>query len=340
MISIKLSICIATYNRGAFIAETLDSILSQMQLGVELIVVEGASPDNTKDVLVRYIAQYPELRYFREQENSGVDGDYDKAVAYARGKYCWLMTDDDLLVSGAINRILRAIESEIDMVVVNSEVRNADFSTTLVDRCLKFDHNREYGDTEVEKFFIENATYLTFIGGVVIKRDLWMARDRKSYYGTAFIHVGVIFQHPAISKVKVIAEPQIVIRYGNSMWTSRSFEIFMIKWPTLIWSFADFSAQSKQRISAKEPWRLIKNLIIYRGIGGYSDIEYQKYIAAKSTGIKRLIYKNIAIMPGKFINTLLSFYCAFLNRKVKSGLYDLARSRYATPISRLLAKTL
>ena len=42
----KLSICMATYNRGKFIGLTLDSIMSQMRSDVELIVVDGASPDD------------------------------------------------------------------------------------------------------------------------------------------------------------------------------------------------------------------------------------------------------------------------------------------------------
>ena len=49
---IKLSICIATYNRGAFISETLDCILTQIEPGVEIVVVDGASADNTSDVMV------------------------------------------------------------------------------------------------------------------------------------------------------------------------------------------------------------------------------------------------------------------------------------------------
>jgi glycosyltransferase involved in cell wall biosynthesis len=83
--TIKLSICIATYNREKFIAETLDSILSQMQPGIEVVIVDGASPDNTCQVIAPYLQRYPEIHYYRELENSGVDMDYDKAVVYAKG---------------------------------------------------------------------------------------------------------------------------------------------------------------------------------------------------------------------------------------------------------------
>ena len=336
----KLSICIATYNRGKFIGETLNSILSQMSPGVELVVVDGASPDNTPEVMAQYLLRRPEIRYFREQENSGVDRDYDKAVGYARGEYCWLMTDDDLLRGVAVSRVLASLDGCPDLVVVNAEVQNADFSTVFDAGILKFSNDREYTEKDSENFFSEVASYLSFIGGVVIKRHLWLERDRASYYGTLFVHVGVIFQHPAINRVKIIAEPLVIIRYGNAMWTARGFEIWMFKWPQLVWSFTDFSAKSKAAVSRREPWRLIKKLVLYRAIGGYGLAEYQLYISSKAPGAFRYLYRAIAIIPAPIVNTVAALYCVLINRNARSGLYDISRSRHATRVSRLLARFL
>ena len=336
----KLSICIATYNRGQFIGETLDSILSQIVSDVELVIVDGASPDNTPEVMAQYLLRYPEIRYFREQENSGVDGDYDKAVGYARGEYCWLMTDDDLLCPRAIPRVLESINGAFDLIVVNSEIRNIDFSRVLKTRFLQFTSDREYAMKDGETFFSDVANYLSFIGGVVIKRNLWMERDRSTYYGTLFIHVGVIFQHPPINKVKVIADPLIIIRYGNAMWTSRRFEIWMFKWPQLIWSFPDFSDQSKSVACCKEPWRQIKKLILYRAMGAYSLSEYSHFMAGKTKGWSRGVYMAIAMFPATIANIFASLYCVCLNRSARSGFYDLSHSRHATWVNRFLARFL
>lgn len=336
--SIKLSICIATYNRGKFIGETLDSILSQMQPGVELVIVDGASPDNTSEVMAQYLLRRPEIRYFREQENSGVDRDYDKAVGYARGQYCWLMTDDDLLRAGSISRVLGTLDSNPDLVVVNAEVKNADFSVVFDTGILKFSSDREFGEKDCEVFFSEVAKYLSFIGGVVIKRQVWLERDRASYYGTLFIHVGVIFQHPPINKVKVIADPLIIARYGNAMWTARGFEIWMFKWPQLVWSFADYSAQSKSLVSPREPWRSVKQLVLFRAIGGYGLDEYRQYIASRAQGMPRRLYMAIAMIPAAIVNSFAALYCVLINRNARSGLYDISRSRHATWVSRLLAR--
>jgi len=335
-----LSICIATYNRGKFIGETLDSILGQPLQDVEIVVVDGASPDNTPKVMASYLSAHPEIRYFREQENSGVDRDYDKAVAYAKGEYCWLMTDDDLLRPGAVSRVLENIEGSPDLVIVNAEVRNFDFSKVLQARILDITGDREYGAEDGENFFSDAASYLSFIGGVVVRRDLWLHRDRSPYFGSLFIHIGVIFQHPPIKKTRVIADPFIAIRYGNAMWTSRSFEIWMFKWPQLIWSFKDFSDHAKALVYPREPWRDIKKLVFFRATGGYTPAEYRRLLREKVNGTSRLLPWAIAMTPASVVNFFASLYCILWNRKARSGMYDLSRCAHATWASRLGARIL
>lgn len=334
-----LSICIATYNRAGFIAETLDSIVGQLEPFVELLVVDGASPDTTESVVAPYAARNAAVRYFREAVNSGVDADYDKAVAYARGTYCWLMTDDDLLEPGAIRRVLAALADGPDLVVANARVMTADFAAVLVPRSLPFDDDRRYNSGS-GALFEDVADYLSFIGGVVVRRELWLQRDRASFYGTVFIHIGVLFQSPPIGRVTVISEPLIRIRYGNAMWTSRGFEIWMFKWPKLIWSFDGYAADARARITSREPWRRIRRLVHARAIGSYSIVEYRRYVACAAEGGGLTAAWLVARMPGSLANAVAGTYCMVGNRAAKAAAYDLARSRHSTWVSRLAARWL
>jgi len=71
----QISICIATYNRCQFIGETLDSILNQLEPGIELVVVDGASPDQLPpEVMAQYSSRYPEIHYYREQKIQALTG--------------------------------------------------------------------------------------------------------------------------------------------------------------------------------------------------------------------------------------------------------------------------
>jgi abequosyltransferase len=337
--ALRLSICITTFKRGPFIGETLDSILSQIGDGVELLVVDGASPDNTAQVMSNYVARHPQIRYFREQENSGLDVDYDKAVGYALGKYCWLMTDDDLLKEGAVATLLKELEEDPDLVVVNSELKTVDMSAVLAGNMLDLTGQERYEPHEAERAFEDVAKYMSFIGGVVIKRSVWLERDRVTYYGSLFVHVGVIFQRP-LGLIRVIRRPLIAIRYGNAMWTPRGFEIWMFKWPGLIWSFPDYTHEAKARICMQEPWRMKKKVLLYRALGGYGLEEFRRFIELKVNGLTHIAYATIAVLPPALMNSLASVYCAFINRKARSDLYDLSRSRHSTWLSRTLARML
>ena len=336
----KLSICIATFNRAKYIGETLESILDQMPSEVELVIVDGASSDNTPEVISKYVLRFPKIHYIREATNSGIDADYDKAVGYAMGQYCWLMTDDDILKPGAIKRVLAELDGLRDLVVVNAETRIADLTEVLVPRQLVVDSDRSYIKDDSESFFSECMNYLSFIGGVVVRRGFWLERDRKSFYGSLFVHVGVIFQQPRIGDVYVIADPQIVVRYGNAMWTSRGFEIWSFKWQELVWSFAGFSDKAKRRVCHPAPWKRIKTLFYYRATGAYSKDEFEKFIHFRTNGIKRLMSYGIAVFPATVANIISVFYFMLFHRTESMMQYDLLRSRHASGVSRWLAKAL
>jgi abequosyltransferase len=340
MNNIKLSICIATFKRCKFIGQTLDSILVQMESSVEIIVVDGASPDSTPEVMAQYLLHYPAIRYFREPVNSGVDADFDKAVIYARGEFCWLMTDDDLLKPGALKKVLSTIDGENDLIIVNSEVRDADMTVVFENQRLAFDADRFYRSTNRAAFFADTASYLSFIGCVVIRRVCWIARERASYYGSLFIHVGVIFQNPPLTNVRVIAEPLIVIRYGNAMWTSRSFEVWMFKWPNLVWSFPDFSDVVKRQVCRREPWRSSKALFHNRALGAYTTDEFKKFWPHQSGALQRAIAYCISLFPASLANFVMVLYFSLLKKPSQMALHDLLYSRNAGVFSRLLARTL
>src|SRR3989442_15786016 len=69
----KLSICIATLNRAAFIGQTLESIIGQATDEVEIVVADGASSDNTEEVVRSYQRRFPRLNYLRLEARGGVD---------------------------------------------------------------------------------------------------------------------------------------------------------------------------------------------------------------------------------------------------------------------------
>ena len=143
-----------------------------------------------------------------------------------------------------------------------------------------------------------------------------------------------------IEKIIVISEPQVYIRYGNALWSARGFEIWMFKWPLLIWGFNEFSNSSKLKVTPLEPWRSLKKILHSRAIGSYSIIEFNKFILNKPMSYSYLQARFIAQIPGSLANIICGSYCILINRKARSGAYDLARSQYSTWVSKLAARIL
>lgn len=327
----RISICIATRNRGALIGATLDSIAGQATDEVEIVVLDGASTDNTEEVIRLYQGRFPRLRYFRQETNMGVDRDFAKAVELAHGDYCWLFCDDDLLKPGAIQVVLDAIKADYALIIVNSEVRNADLSKLLEAKRLPFGRNRIYKSTENHLLLIDSGDYLSFIGCVIIKRQLWHTRKKEDYFGSHFIHVGIIFQQPLPGDALVIAEPLVLIRYANASWLGKYFEIWMFKWPALVWSFADFSESVKCRVCPREPWRSPKTLLHFRAKGFYSKKEYAEWLEPRlRSSWARAVSKASACFPGRAANLLAFIYYSIFRRPSSrlSILSDLANSPF------------
>lgn len=305
-----LSICIATYNREKFIAETLNSILSQLTDDVELLVVDGASTDNTEYIVRNFVILDPRIRYVRLPIKGGVDQDYCKAVELAQGEYCWLFTDDDLLKPGAIAAVITALRDAHELVIVNAEIRDMGLSDVLMSQRIALRNNRMYASNEMNQFFIDALAAITFIGCVVIRRSTWLSREQEPYFGCEFVHIGVIFQKQLPGTALILADPYICIRHGNAQWVPRSFDIWSIKFPKLVWSFEHISEQAKLSNCRKEPWRRLGTLLYLRGRGDYTLLHYQNHFSRlPGKNLWKIAARLISRMPVKALAYLFYYYC-------------------------------
>jgi abequosyltransferase len=326
---ISLSICIATRNRGQYIGETLGAILGQCGPDVEIVVVDGASTDNTGAVVSALAAAHACLRYFPQTANSGVDGDFDKAVELARGSYCWLMPDDDLIVPGAIARVIEICNRGPDAVIVDAEVRTADLTERLTSGRLGFTGERHYTDADANRLLAECGQHLTFVGAAVVRRELWLSRQRTPYYGSEFLHVGVLFQAPLPGGVIALGEPLVLIRYGVGNWTSRSSQVWMFKWPALVWSFGWLSVASRAAITRREPWRNVSVLLLYRAKGWYSWQDFIQLVWPQAKSRWHVLMPAVvALIPGQLLNMAALAWLRLRSQDHRGGVYDLKRSPY------------
>jgi abequosyltransferase len=330
----RLSICIATLNRADFIAETLQGILRQLPADTEIVVVDGASTDGTDRIVSDLFAGRDNCHLIRLPEKGGVDKDYCRAVEAASGEFCWLMTDDDTLTVGAITTVLSNLADDVDLILVNSEVATKDMGTTLVPRRLATAADRDFGPDEQDQLLAVAGDLLSFIGTVVIRRSVWVAREHLPYFGTEFIHVGVIFQRPLDRKARLIARPLIRIRYGNAQWSRRAFDIWIRKWPRLIWSFPHLPASAKRQVVPRDPRLSLWALVSMKNRGCYGREEYVRELHDAPLGpTQRLAAWLLASTPDVAYNAIM-FWVSYvvpcfptLRQELQSSPFWYKRSR-------------
>jgi abequosyltransferase len=333
-----LSICINTRNRGNVISETLDSIIEQIVPGIEIVVVDGASGDNTQQVMQQYASKYPFVKYLRSESGLGVDDGYDAAVESATGDYCWLMTDDDVIVAGALKTILDRIGAGHDLIILNLECFTKDLSLDLNQRLFNYSEDRRYSRDEFGSFLGELGFGLSYIGCVVIKRSIWFEKDRTPFYGTYFVHVGVICGSSRIRDIAFLHAPLIKYRSGNSSWTARSFEIWYFKWPRLIWSFSNLSTDVKNKVAVQRPWGRALTLLKSRAMGEYNYGLFKDYLSLEGPRWERFSSYFISKLPVAPVSLLLILFCLLFRRRGLYTLYNLMISSPQPAMSRKLIR--
>jgi abequosyltransferase len=333
---LSLSICIPTLNRVKFIEETLDSIVSQYDGSFEIVVVDGGSVDGTIDVLRNYSEKYDFFRYFcspaeqpKAPSNQGFDRDCDLAVRLSQGQYCWLMTDDDTLVSDAIFQVQPHLNQGHDAVVVSITVKNFHLNRVLYEKRPAIATDRFFSAEKSSDFFVESAIALTYVGCLIVRRDIWISRERADYFGTGFVHMGVMFQRRLVKSAVVLARPLVNIRYGNSLWTTRAFQILMIDFPSLIWSFAWLEVASKQKIVTRRPWLSVAQLIKLHALGAYDAATYDRYLSNEKMSLgNRFSAKLVSLLP-RFFTWMVAMFVSIPYGYIKRNhlhTYDLLYS--------------
>lgn len=193
-----LSICIPTYNFGKFIGVTLDSILPQLSVEVEVIVLDGGSIDETAiEVLFRQ-SNCSQLHYYQQGFRGGIDRDIEKVVSLANGKYCWLFSADDVMLPGAIEKVLKAIKSNYDVYLCEHMLCNLKMDPISEYPPLKGIHIPtlfDLGDALQRKKYFRSAktseAFFSFMSSPIFKKKTWdTATVTESFRGSCWIVAG------------------------------------------------------------------------------------------------------------------------------------------------------
>ncbi|HEY2371360.1 MAG TPA: glycosyltransferase [Gaiellaceae bacterium] len=113
-----VSVVIPCHNYGRFLREAIESVLAQTQAGVELIVVDYESTDDTG----RIVADYPAVKYV-PRANRGVGVARNHGLAESAGEFVLFLDADDKLVPKAIESLVACLQAHPDCAFAYGHVR-------------------------------------------------------------------------------------------------------------------------------------------------------------------------------------------------------------------------
>ncbi len=119
-------------NQGRFLAEAVRSVLDQPVDGVELVVADGGSVDDSVEQLAALAAQYPDRLRWTSGPDDGPAQAINRAVALARGAVIGWLNSDDLYEPGAIQRALDHLAEKPADVMVYGEATHVDVAGVLI----------------------------------------------------------------------------------------------------------------------------------------------------------------------------------------------------------------
>lgn len=110
-----VSIIIATYNSGETLRCALDSVLYQSYQDWECIVVDGASKDNTIEIVKEFVSKDSRFRYISEPDQ-GIYDAFNKGWKMAKGEWVMYLGSDDRLTQNGFTEVFEDDYPDYDII--------------------------------------------------------------------------------------------------------------------------------------------------------------------------------------------------------------------------------
>lgn len=144
MNSPKISVLMPVYNAEKFLKEAIDSILNQTFTDFEFLIINDASTDRSKEIILSY--KNPRIKYFENKKNLGQAVTLNRGLRYAKSEYIARMDADDISFPNRFELQYKEMQKDKEIVVLASFY-------DVVDETGKFLYTEKYTKTPEEIYY-------------------------------------------------------------------------------------------------------------------------------------------------------------------------------------------
>jgi len=114
----KISIVTPSLNQGAFLEETLQSLVDQNYPHLEVIIQDGKSTDDSVKIAEAFVQRHPELFKLYVESDRGQADALDRGFKKATGEILGFLNSDDVLIEGCLQRVAQEIDPKRNRYIV------------------------------------------------------------------------------------------------------------------------------------------------------------------------------------------------------------------------------
>lgn len=206
----KVSVIVPVYNHSIYLRQRLDSILNQTYKDYELIILDDASTDNSREIIEDYIGKTPGIiKCFNDHNSGSPFKQWNKGVSMASGEYIWIAESDDFADPDFLNKSVEKLKKSDNTGLVFCD-------TTILDeqKRIKYRFSDKKSVANVNlltiKSFIRNP--IPNVSSVLFRKRAYIkagcANDTMKYCGDWLLYLRI----KKNSEIKYIPEPLSTFR--------------------------------------------------------------------------------------------------------------------------------
>ena len=303
-----VSVIMPTYNQAGFIGKAIESVMSQTEGNLELIIVDNCSTDGTKEV-IRSHRDY-RIQYFNFQNKGVIAASRNAGIRKAKGRYIAFLDSDDYWDPKKLKQQLIHFRDN-DVVAVAS--RASLFGEKVYYReQRKYDERSEFADVSYQELLNDNQV---FTSSIVVRAN---ALSQTKYFNedpdfVCFEDWDLWLQLAKFGKIRILT--QKLVHYFVSRKRGEAYCLVAENMAKLI------SRERDEGFLAEVYYREPSNrifLTIARSYIQYDAKRSRKYYWRVLTGSSRINSRMKA-----FIGLLICCIPSGLRKKVLFGLYQM-----------------
>ena len=159
-----VSVVVPIYKTEKYLRQCIESIVSQTYSDLQIIFVDGDSPDNSRKICEDYAAKDSRITNLCH-ENEGLSSDRNVGIDIAKGEYITFIDGDDFIAPDMIENLVKAAQSENGDMVACQVIRCEEQDTP---NCVEFPKSESICES-----YTSDDKMRTFLQGEKIGTTAW-----------------------------------------------------------------------------------------------------------------------------------------------------------------------